>query len=81
MGLREYARTISHRARRQAAVNSPSISSGIVNRIGPFHNGPYEKPIHGDWDNEPQLSDDVATPELRGQILIVTLNSPAALSK
>ena len=43
--------------------------------------GPYEKPIHGDWDNEPQLSDDVATPELRGQILIVTLNSPAALSK
>lgn len=28
----------------------------------------------------PQLSDDIATPELRGQILIVTLNNPAAHS-
>ena len=42
--------------------------------------GPYEKPIHGDWDNEPQLSDDIATRERRGQILIVTLKHPAAHS-
>ena len=42
--------------------------------------GPYEKPIHGDWDNEPQLSDDIATRELRGQILIVTPNNRAAHS-
>jgi hypothetical protein len=56
------------------------LSVGLSIRFGHPTMGPYKKPIHGDWDNEPQLSDDIATRELRGQILIVTLNNRAAHS-